>query len=373
MTFQKSVAAAQSWSQQHLPTRAEARATIPAWCFERRLGRSLWSVALSVVLTAAIGVAAYAFIPMTWQWLPAWFVYAFVCGTVATGVWVIAHECGHRALAESTKVQDAIGFVLHSSLLVPYFSWQRSHAIHHAKTNHLSEGETHVPRRADSAPGRRTTAVRARLGRRLFGGFTLVSRLLFGWPLYLIAGLTGGPERGVTNHFWPQAPFSGALFPKAWRGRVRWSSVGVLAVVALLALWAFAAGSVFPVLALYVGPYLVVHAWVVAYTWLQHTDVDIPHHEGEEWSFVRGVFNTVDRPYGRLVDFLHHRIGTTHVAHHLDARIPHYNARAATRALAAAFPDLYRFDPTSPRRALWRVATECHVVERAPDGWRYSS
>ena len=29
---------------------------------------------------------------------------------------------------------------------VPYFSWQRSHAVHHAKTNHMTEGETHVPR-----------------------------------------------------------------------------------------------------------------------------------------------------------------------------------------------------------------------------------
>ena len=29
--------------------------------------------------------------------------------------------------------------------LVPYFSWQRTHAIHHANTNHITDGETHVP------------------------------------------------------------------------------------------------------------------------------------------------------------------------------------------------------------------------------------
>ena len=35
--------------------------------------------------------------------------------------------------------------MLHSILLVPYFSWQRSHAVHHANTNHITKGETHVP------------------------------------------------------------------------------------------------------------------------------------------------------------------------------------------------------------------------------------
>ena len=38
-----------------------------------------------------------------------------------------------------------VGLVLHSVLLVPYFSWQYSHAKHHAKTNHLLDGETHNP------------------------------------------------------------------------------------------------------------------------------------------------------------------------------------------------------------------------------------
>lgn len=59
--------------------------------------------------------------------------------------WVIAHECGHNAFSDNRAIQDAVGYILHSFLLVPYFSWQRSHAVHHSRTNHLTEGETHVP------------------------------------------------------------------------------------------------------------------------------------------------------------------------------------------------------------------------------------
>jgi fatty acid desaturase len=44
----------------------------------------------------------------------------------------------------------SVGYILHSLLLVPYFSWQRSHAVHHSRTNHVMEGETHVPARINT-------------------------------------------------------------------------------------------------------------------------------------------------------------------------------------------------------------------------------
>eukprot|EP00964_Phaeocystis_antarctica_P095512 scaffold61941_cov57-Phaeocystis_antarctica.AAC.1 len=47
----------------------------------------------------------------------------------------------------------------------------------------------------------------------------------------------------------------------------------------------------------------------------------------------RGAFLTIDRPYPPLIDWLHHRIGTTHVAHHIDCTIPHYRAQEVTLTL----------------------------------------
>lgn len=350
-----------------LPTRAEVRAAIPNECFERRTGRAFAYLAGSLALVAALVGAVVSWLPLTWAWLPIWLAYAVACGTAATGLWVIAHECGHGAFSDHQRLQDGVGFVLHSALLVPYFAWQRSHSVHHARTNHLDDGETHVPRRADHPRARAERRFRQAWG--ATGTALLIVRtLVLGWPAYLLVGVTGSDRRGRSNHFWPIRPFAGELFPQRWHRRVWASSAGVIVALGLLTAAAVKFGIV-AVLAVYVGPYLVVNAWLVGYTWLQHTDVDIPHFAEPEWTWLLGAFQTVDRPYGRVVDALHHRIGSTHVAHHIDHRIPHYRAAQATAAISNAFPEWYRHDPTPVPLALWRVGRDCVAVEPDERGW----
>jgi len=45
-------------------------------------------------------------------------------------------------------------------------------------------------------------------------------------------------------------------------------------------------------------PLVFTNMWLVGYTWLQHTEVDVPHLTNDEFSYMRGAFLTVDRPYG---------------------------------------------------------------------------
>lgn len=137
-------------------------------------------------------------------------------------------------------------------------------------------------------------------------------------------------------------------------------------MLGLLGFWAKSAG-IWTVLAVYGGPYIVVNVWLVLYTWLQHTDVDIPHFDEDNWSFIKGAFHTVDRPYGPVFDFLHHRIGSTHVAHHVNSTIPHYHALEATNVLKEKYPEHYLYDPTPIHKALWRVAGNCLAVEKRGD------
>jgi len=348
------------------PSKAELLACLPTELTKINPVKAWGSLAMS------LGVSALAYglgtmIPLQLSAAPLWLLYAVITGTVAGGCWVIAHECGHRAFHPNPRIEAVVGFLLHSLLLVPYFSWQRSHAVHHANCNHLEAGETHVPPRSDSSSGRFVDGARRQLGQRLYGVASLFTHLVLGWPLYLMFGVAGGEDYGSpTSHFTTAAPFRNGgrhLFPDSCRRLMVISNLGLLAMVAAL-VWASIQFSLARVLTVYGLPYLVINAWLVGYTWLQHTDTDIPHYSSRDWNWAKGALQTVDRPYGPVLNLLHHGIGSTHVCHHINPKIPHYNAWRASALLKKRFPDLVRYDSTPIHRALWRVATRCTVVSR---------
>ena len=348
-----------------MPDRRELMAVIPAHCFHINERVAFTRLACALLMTVGIGLSAYLTIPEEWSFAPIWIAYAAVNGTVATGLWVLAHECGHHAFTRRKRVETVIGFILHSALLVPYFTWRKSHAWHHARTNHLTEGETHVPPTILSSSGQAWSRLQQLMGRAI-GLLIITGNLLIGWFVYATIGGLSRSERGYTSHLWPLAT---RLSPGRWKAI--YSTAGLACTIALFAWWARRDGWTAPAL-LYGGPYLVVNAWVVAYTWLHHTDVDVPHLGSNDWTWIQGAFLTVDRRYGRLIDYLHCNIGSTHVVHHLFPRIPHYHAAQATRSIATAYPHLYRYDDTPVVSALWRAATQCVVLRRVEgDTWYF--
>ena len=123
------------------------RDAVPSHCFKRNLFTSLSHLASDLMIIACLGYAA------TWinnPALPAWSSYVlwplywYWQGAVMTGVWVLAHECGHQSFSESELANNIVGTICHSLLLVPYHSWRITHSKHHANTGKLLTPVTHT-------------------------------------------------------------------------------------------------------------------------------------------------------------------------------------------------------------------------------------
>ncbi|CAD7929739.1 unnamed protein product [Amoebophrya sp. A25] len=299
-----------------------------------------------------------------------WTTYAMALGTAATGVWVVGHECGHGAFSESNLINDTVGYFTHTLLLVPYFAWQFTHGKHHKYTNHLTMGETHVPASNPTWLNRLAASVRHIPGaENITSLFDCFLHLVLGWPLYLIFNLSGGrtnwkgerlnKKKNIT-HFYAA---NSEIFPPQWHLRINLSGLGVAAMFIGLAHWAKQA-SLQSVVLWYFLPYMVTNGWLVLYTWLQHTHEDVPHFGVESFNWLRGALSTIDRPYPWLIDHLHHRIGSTHVMHHLNFRIPHYHAGEATEYVKPLLGNLYRFDARPVfSEVLLSVTKNCEHVD----------
>lgn len=352
-----------------LPTVGELRNCVPKHCFERSLTTSFGYVARDGLVIAALAYLG-SLLPVTGLTNPliagAWLMYAFWQGSALTGWWVIAHECGHGAFSDYAAVNNVVGLVLHSILYVPYFSWQYSHAKHHSKTNHLLDGETHNPGTKKGFM-KQFEKMHDILGEDGFAAFQVMVHLVFGWPAYLLMNETGArrlhngeriPKGQVLDHFRPWSK----LFPEQWRMRIAISSIALFAWT--YALWV--AADIFGgrrVALMYWAPYMFTNAWLVLYTWLQHTDIGIKQFGEDEWTWLKGAaLGTVDRPYG-IFDWMHHHIGSTHVTHHLFSYLPHYHAVEATEHIKAKLGDNYNYRGDHWVTSMMRVAKNCHFVD----------
>lgn len=68
-----------------------------------------------------------------------------IAGNTLTGVWIIAHECGHGAFSTSKLINNTVGTILHSALLVPYHPWRISHSQHHKYCCSIDDDMAFVP------------------------------------------------------------------------------------------------------------------------------------------------------------------------------------------------------------------------------------
>ena len=87
-----------------IPSKKQVRDVVPAHCFTRNTAKSMMYAVISVLQSAAC-VWAGTLIPLKAAFAPLWLAYGAVTGTVFTGMWVVAHECGHGAFSDNRFIQ----------------------------------------------------------------------------------------------------------------------------------------------------------------------------------------------------------------------------------------------------------------------------
>ncbi|TPX46977.1 hypothetical protein SeLEV6574_g02907 [Synchytrium endobioticum] len=356
------------WSPPNL-TIKEVRDAVPPHCFERSLLRSasylIWDLAWIGIL--AVAATHIDRLPVAFRYV-FWPLYWYFQGAIMTGAWVIAHECGHQAFSDYKWINNTIGWIIHSAMLVPYHSWRVSHAQHHAGNAHLEKDAVFVPRtRSEYGLPPRNPArndhdddyLKGELWQAspLLNVLQMLRVLLLGWPVYLTLNRWGPKAWEGASHFNPKS----VIFKPHHFWQIIASDIGIFITLASVGMAIYNFGLI-TVGKYYLVPYLIVNWWLVMITYLQHTDVTVPHYRDGEFNFLRGALCTVDRSFGILDHFFHH-ISDTHIAHHLFSQMPHYHAEEATRALKKVLGPYYRRDDTNVFIAMYKNWEQCRFVE----------
>lgn len=331
--------------RQDLPfTLADVRAAIPDHCFQPNTARSLayafWDIG---VVTGLFFLAATI---DSWWFYP---IYWVAQGTMFWALFVIGHDCGHGSFSKYKWLNNLVGHITHSFILVPYHGWRISHRTHHSNTGNIETDESWYP----------IVESRYRQMGFLEKGVRYYVNLL-AYPIYLFRRSPG--KQG--SHFDPNSP----LFKPSERQDVITSTVWWIGMVALLVIASLTFGFM-PVLKLYLVPYIGFVIWLDLVTFMHHSEADIPWYRGDDWYFLKGALSTIDRDYG-FINWIHHDIGT-HVAHHIFSNMPHYYLQDATEAIKPLLGDYYRKSDVPVWKAFLKSYQDCHFIADQGSGIYY--
>ncbi|KAI0050125.1 hypothetical protein FA95DRAFT_1487924 [Auriscalpium vulgare] len=360
-----------SWSSDEVltdrrRTLSDIKAAIPPELFARSTLKSCLYLLRDLVLAISLGLGAYysdswlevaglGEAPTTAARVVLWGLYWWFQGLVFAGLWVMGHECGHSAFSSSKKVSDAVGFVVHTALGMPYLSWGHAHALHHMNHAH--------------ALGRKTEHVGHDV--KMSESFPLLTEhskeddtaweSIKDTPLYLVPALVlqrlHSLWRAVTfqsRTFAHQdfiAPLTLTVLSLSYSATIV-SDAGLLGVAGLL-YYACSRIGVVTMCKVYFVPWLLFSFWISMAVLLQHTVSD---DGGAPTEHREGQLSSMDRSFlGWQGKFFLHNMGHCHIIHHLFPELPFYNAPAATEKLKSLLGAEYRHCDASIFVVLWKI------------------
>lgn len=342
-------------------TLSELRNAIPPHCLVRSTWKSLGYLTLDLVIISSLFGCAYVVLEQIslpfYLKIFGYVTYWFLQGSFLFAIWVLGHECGHSAFSEIDLVNDLVGLFVHTVLLIPYHSFKFTHRIHHGNTGSVEHDVGFIPSTKSEIEPSWSEALQESP---LYNFYQIIQTLLFGMQAFLVV-MACGPTKYNNKprcHFNPKAAF---FLPKQ-RSAVVLSDFAFILVVAIIGYFTSVCGfSV--VMRLYIVPYIVMNAFLVTITYLQHTDTYVPHFREGEWNWLRGALCTVDRSYGKFLDKVFHHLTDTHICHHIFPKMPFYHCLEATEAIKPILGKYYLRDPTPIPLALWRVVNYCKYID----------
>jgi omega-6 fatty acid desaturase (delta-12 desaturase) len=266
----------------------------------------------------SLGQIASAVLPYLGIWIAAALIQpsaavAVVLGLAATvfltRMYSLFHDLTHNSLFASRRANSRWGHFLGFLLFTPYRWWQRQHAIHHAHTGDLEHRGVGEINTMTIREYERASRLR-RLGYRLYRNPLLM--LLVGPSLVFLVERRF-PQRGMT----PKILLSVVVTNLALAAWVSgWSTLVGLGTFLLIQGTTLIAGGA-------------VAAWML---YIQHQYEGTYYEAPGEWKFELAALQ--GSSYLHLPRPLAWMVGNAnfHHVHHLSAKIPNYNLRAAHRS-----------------------------------------
>ncbi|KAI5674985.1 hypothetical protein M9H77_05935 [Catharanthus roseus] len=228
---------------------AEIRAAIPDHCWVKDPWRSMTYVVRDIVIVAGLFILADVYFN---RFMFLWPIYWIAQGTMFWAIFVLGHDCGHGSFSNSILLNNVVGHILHSFILVPYHGWRISHRTHHQNHGNVEKDESWVP-----------------LPEKLFKSLDYSTKFLrykipfpmFAYPMYLWYRSPG--KRG--SHFNPYSD----LFQPNERKQIVTSTICWTTMLALLFYFSTIIGPI-QILKLYGLPYLIFVMWLDFVTYLHH-------------------------------------------------------------------------------------------------------
>lgn len=249
----------------------------------------VWIVASLVRPTAWLGVAL-----------------GLVATVFLVRMYSLFHDLTHNSMFESRRANAVWGYLLGFLLFTPYRWWQRQHSLHHAHTGNLDKrgpGEirTMTLREYESA------SLARRIGYRAYRNPLL---MLFVGPTLVFLFDRRFPQRGMSRRILFSVVVTNialAGWAIAWSAVLGWGAFLIIQGTTLVAGGAVA-------------------AWML---YVQHQYEETYFQSAAEWKFELAALQ--GSSYLQLPRVFAWAVGNAnyHHVHHLSAKIPNYNLRAA--------------------------------------------